>query len=697
MATIKLKKPPKGGPASPDRKRPPLRGRGAQPRPTLADRQASRRADRDADDRRGPRDAGGPSRGRREPDRGFRGGRDGGPGPRARGGDGRGFRDPRDERGAFGPRRDDRPGRPPDAPRPGAHRGAEPPRAGGRRDDPRGPAGRGGRGPQDRAGGPDRRDPRDMGAPSFERPRPPWDAERRNEPRRDPWPASRDSRDTRGRAPHPDTRPDRRPPPGAERGPAGRRPDENRPREPWADRPPRAGGRDRPGGEGWRDGGGPVRGRDDRPPAFGRDERGARDSRDARPPRRDGPQRPGPEGRGFSPSERLASPPSRNPWPGHRREPGRELPPSPAYRGRPEAPGRDRPDERRNRAPGAQDERGGPPPRGNAGWQERPRQDSREAWPRPGDRPRDGRRPPEPGAHGDSRGRGPAPDRQRGPGPRNAPQHARPERSEGPAGSEAPAGTLRLSKRISELGLASRREADEWIEAGWVRVDGKVVNQLGSRVRPDQQVEVMPEARKQQAQLVTVLLHKPLGYVSGQAEDGHEPAVTLISADRQWGSDRSGLRFTPSHLRHLAPAGRLDIDSTGLLVLTQDGRIARRLIGQDSLVEKEYLVRVEWANEVDRERFESQPLAEAFPEGRLDQLRHGLELDGVELQPAKVSWQNETQLRMVLREGRKRQIRRMCELVGLKVVALKRVRIGRVVLGQLPPGEWRYLGPFESF
>jgi 23S rRNA pseudouridine2604 synthase len=139
--------------------------------------------------------------------------------------------------------------------------------------------------------------------------------------------------------------------------------------------------------------------------------------------------------------------------------------------------------------------------------------------------------------------------------------------------------------------------------------------------------------------------------------------------------------FKAGHLRGLAPAGRLDIDSTGLLVLTQDGRIARKLVGDDSEVEKEYLVRVEGE----------------LSDAGLAQLRHGLTLDDVRLKPAKVSWQNEQQLRFVLREGRKRQIRRMCELVGLKVVGLKRVRIGSVTLGKLPVGKWRYLRPDEQF
>ncbi|WP_236580636.1 pseudouridine synthase [Rubrivivax sp. A210] len=243
---------------------------------------------------------------------------------------------------------------------------------------------------------------------------------------------------------------------------------------------------------------------------------------------------------------------------------------------------------------------------------------------------------------------------------------------------------MRVSKLITERGLASRREADDWIEAGWVSVDGQAVV-LGQRVAADAAIAIDERARVEQARRVTVLLHKPIGYVSGQAEDGHEPALTLVTPANRWVEDRSGLEFRGAHLRHLAPAGRLDIDSTGLLVFTQDGRIAKRLIGDETRVEKEYLVRVEY----------SRP--GRLPDEDLALLRHGLELDGVALRPAQVSWQNEDQLRVVLREGRKRQIRRMCELVGLRVVGLKRVRIGSVVLGQLPPGQWRYLRDDERF
>jgi len=238
----------------------------------------------------------------------------------------------------------------------------------------------------------------------------------------------------------------------------------------------------------------------------------------------------------------------------------------------------------------------------------------------------------------------------------------------------------RLSKRMGELGLCSRREADQWIANGWVRVDGQVAT-LGTRVSPQARIEVDPAARVHQDSQVTILLHKPVGYVSGQAEDGYEPAVVLVTPGNRWSADPSPIQFRVDHLRGLAPAGRLDIDSTGLLVLTQDGRIARQLIGQDSKVEKEYLVRVEGA----------------LPGEGLRRLQHGLSLDGVRLRPAQVSWQNENQLRFVLREGRKRQIRRMCEQVGLLVTGLKRVRSGKVLLGGLPPGKWRYLRPDEGF
>lgn len=256
----------------------------------------------------------------------------------------------------------------------------------------------------------------------------------------------------------------------------------------------------------------------------------------------------------------------------------------------------------------------------------------------------------------------------------------------------APA-SVRLNKRMAELGLCSRREADAWIEQGWVRVNGQVAS-MGQPVTASDRITVDKAAQQQQQQQVTILLHKPVGYVSGQAEDGHQPAVTLIQARNHWQGDPSRTRFSPAQLRGLAPAGRLDIDSVGLLVLTQDGRVARQLIGEDSDIEKEYLVRVVWQGPQGEV---SQNVQAVYPREQLARLRHGLSLDGKPLKPAQVDWQNPEQLRFVLKEGKKRQIRRMCEQVGLKVVGLKRIRMGRVTLGQLPAGQWRYLAPHERF
>lgn len=239
---------------------------------------------------------------------------------------------------------------------------------------------------------------------------------------------------------------------------------------------------------------------------------------------------------------------------------------------------------------------------------------------------------------------------------------------------------VRLSKIMAERGLCSRREADGFIERGWVFVDGQRISELGTRINPEAEVWLAPEAAQRQNTQVTILLHKPIGYVSGQPEPGFEPAVALIGPDNQFDKDVAQ-RFHHSHVRGLAPAGRLDIDSTGLLVLTQNGRIARQLIGADSKTDKEYIVRV----------------SGMLVDDGLALLNHGLELDGRKLRHAKVEWINDDQLRFVLREGRKRQVRRMCELVGLKVTGLKRTRIGQVKLGDLPLGEWRYLRTDETF
>jgi 23S rRNA pseudouridine2604 synthase len=232
---------------------------------------------------------------------------------------------------------------------------------------------------------------------------------------------------------------------------------------------------------------------------------------------------------------------------------------------------------------------------------------------------------------------------------------------------------------MAERGLCSRREADVYIEKGWVFVDGAKIDVLGTKVDPGCEIKLSAQAKSQQQQRATILLHKPIGYVSGQPEPGYKPAVVLITPENRWKEDR--VVFQSAQLKGLAPAGRLDIDSTGLLVLTQDGRVARQLIGEDSEIEKEYLVRVEGT----------------LPDNGLALLNHGLSLDGQKLKLAQVTWQNEDQLRFILKEGKKRQIRRMCELVGLRVTGLKRVSIGQVKLGHLPLGQWRRLRDDERF
>ena len=239
---------------------------------------------------------------------------------------------------------------------------------------------------------------------------------------------------------------------------------------------------------------------------------------------------------------------------------------------------------------------------------------------------------------------------------------------------------VRLSKLMSERGVCSRREADRLIEKGWVLVNGSVIDQLGTRVSPDSHIELAPQAQKAQARKVTILLNKPVGFVSTQPEKDYQEAKVLITPENH---DRRGsdLRLERHHMPKLAVVGRLDIDSKGLLVFTQDGRLAKKIIGENSEIEKEYRV---WVR------------GELSPEN-LERLRHGLCLDGKALKPAKVRWAKPGELRFVLREGKKWQIRRMCELVGLKVLGLQRIRVGKVRLGDLKEGCWRFLRDDESF
>lgn len=244
---------------------------------------------------------------------------------------------------------------------------------------------------------------------------------------------------------------------------------------------------------------------------------------------------------------------------------------------------------------------------------------------------------------------------------------------------------VRLSKLMSEKGLCSRREADAYIEKGLVRVNGEIIKELGTKVSPDVRITLEAEALKQQKRLVTVMINKPVGYVSAQPEkgSGYEPAIRLVTDRNQFGNQKKILQH--GDLKGLAVVGRLDIDSQGLLLFTQDGRLAKKIIGENSEIEKEYIVRVRYKGPEPR-----------LPADKLKLLNFGLELDGERLKRAHVEWINDDQLRFILKQGKKRQIRRMCELVDLEVKGLKRVRIGNLTLGKLPEGQWRFIEEDEK-
>lgn len=236
---------------------------------------------------------------------------------------------------------------------------------------------------------------------------------------------------------------------------------------------------------------------------------------------------------------------------------------------------------------------------------------------------------------------------------------------------------------MSEKGICSRREADDYIARGQVFVNGVRVSELGTKVPVTAHVTLDPEAMREKKSLVTIILNKPVGYVSAQPEKNYRPAVQLITNENQWqqNEEQRLIRLQDSMFNGLAVAGRLDIDSQGLLIFTQDGALAKKIIGENSNVEKEYIVRVR---------------GEAQAED-LKYLSSGqMIMDGKRLKNATVEWINEDQLRFVLQEGKKRQVRRMCEEIGLEVLALKRVRVGNLRLGPLPEGQWRFLKSSEK-
>lgn len=230
---------------------------------------------------------------------------------------------------------------------------------------------------------------------------------------------------------------------------------------------------------------------------------------------------------------------------------------------------------------------------------------------------------------------------------------------------------VRLNKWMAQLGLCSRREAEALIARGEVRVNGAAVTEPGHKIAPGETMELGASGARALDDQLTVVLHKPVGYVSAQPEPGQTPAARLATKANLLG-DAPKL---PGSKTMLAPLGRLDMDSRGLLLLSEDGVLAKAVIGPGSDLEKEYLVTV---------RGQVTPQA-------LSQLRHGLSLDGRRLRPARIDTVGAGRLRFRLKEGRNRQIRRMCELVGLVVVDLHRTRIGPLELGSLPEGKWRAL------
>ena len=252
---------------------------------------------------------------------------------------------------------------------------------------------------------------------------------------------------------------------------------------------------------------------------------------------------------------------------------------------------------------------------------------------------------------------------------------------------------IRLSKRLAEQLGCSRSEAEQYIEGGWVQVDGQVVELPGARVAPAQRVELAQGASLMELTPVTLLLHKPPGYEAGLGLDagshsahgsrgqGAPAAQQLLGAASHLAEDASGTRVLLRHFKQLECFTPLPTEASGLVVYTQDRRIARKLQEDIETLEQECIAEV----------------AGQIAEGGLQKLCHGLSFNGRPLPPIKVSWQNETRLRFALKGIRPGQIPSMCAAVGLSVLAIKRIRIGRVPLAKVPEGQWRYLQPWERF
>jgi 23S rRNA pseudouridine2604 synthase len=229
----------------------------------------------------------------------------------------------------------------------------------------------------------------------------------------------------------------------------------------------------------------------------------------------------------------------------------------------------------------------------------------------------------------------------------------------------------RVNRWLAQAGVCSRREAEGLIAQGLVSIDGEIVTDAGRKIARGQTLTLADAAESRLGEAMTVMLNKPVNVVSAQPEPGQVPAIRLLTREALIGESPT----IPDRDTRLAPVGRLDMDSHGLLLLSEDGVVAKAVIGPESDLEKEYLVRVR---------------GEITPE-RIARLSHGLSLDGRELKPAKVTQVETQRLRFILKEGRNRQIRRMCELIGLEVTDLYRLRIGPLRLGDLKEGRWRVL------
>jgi 23S rRNA pseudouridine2604 synthase len=239
---------------------------------------------------------------------------------------------------------------------------------------------------------------------------------------------------------------------------------------------------------------------------------------------------------------------------------------------------------------------------------------------------------------------------------------------------------IRLAKRVADMVPCSRAEAERYIAGGWVSVDGAVVEEPATRVTGQQEVALLPGATAVEPAPVTILLHKPAGFNAGVGARG-QPALECVTAETLAPADHGRQRFLKRHLARLTLTSPLETDASGLVIYTQDFRVARKLVDEGARVEQEYVVEV----------------SGQIREGGLALLNHGLAFSGKPIAPMKVSWQNETRLRFALKGVKPGQIEHMCRAVGLEVVAMRRIRIGRVSMAGLPVGQWRYLHEYERF